>query len=142
MGQAFTFSASGQLTAPTGSTVPINNLTVDGVNVGSVGLDISGGLTQYAAASGTVTTNDLKQNGYASGSLNSVEVGENGIISGKYSNGSVIGRVAEPVFVREIEVALVVRRVGAAGDGGVGAHRITPSGRHIRQPKLLSRKLN
>lgn len=91
IGQPFTFSASGQMTLPTGTTVPISNLTIDDVDVGKVTLDLSGGLTQYASAAGTVTTNDLKQNGYTSGSLNSVEVGDNGIISGKYSNGSVIG---------------------------------------------------
>jgi flagellar hook protein FlgE len=124
MGQAFTFSASGQLTAPTGSTVPINNLTVDGVNVGSVGLDISGGLTQYAAASGTVTTNDLKQNGYASGSLNSVEVGENGIISGKYSNGSVIG-------LARIEVAQFVNPDGLKPDSLGNYQQTVASGEAI-----------
>ena len=124
MGQAFTFSASGQLTAPTGSTLPINNLTVDGVNVGSVGLDISGGLTQYAAASGTVTTNDLKQNGYASGSLNSVEVGENGIISGKYSNGSVIG-------LARIEVAQFVNPDGLKPDSLGNYQQTVASGEAI-----------
>ncbi|MRI56400.1 flagellar hook-basal body complex protein [Methylobacterium sp. DB1607] len=124
MGQAFTFSASGQLTAPTGSTVPINNLTVDGVNVGTVGLDISGGLTQYAAASGTVTTNDLKQNGYASGSLNSVEVGENGIISGKYSNGSVIG-------LARIEVAQFVNPDGLKPDSLGNYQQTVASGEAI-----------
>ena len=90
VGQAFTFSASGQMTSPSGSTVPITGLTVDGVSVGNLTLDLSGGLTQYASSGGTVTTNALKQNGYASGTLSSVEVGENGIISGTYSNGSVL----------------------------------------------------
>ncbi len=124
IGQAFTFSASGQMTAPTGGTVPISNLTVDGVNVGTVGLDLSGGLTQYAAASGAVTTNDLKQNGYASGSLNSVEVGENGIISGKYSNGSVIG-------LARIEVAQFVNPDGLKPDSLGNYQQTVASGEAI-----------
>ena len=124
IGQAFTFSLSGQMTAPTGSMVPINNLTVDGVNVGTVGLDLSGGLTQYAAASGAVTTNDLKQNGYASGSLNSVEVGENGIISGKYSNGSVIG-------LARIEVAQFVNPDGLKPDSLGNYQQTVASGEAI-----------
>ena len=124
IGQAFTFSPSGQMTAPTGKTVPISNLTVDGVNVGEVTLDLSGGLTQYAAASGTVTTNDLKQNGYASGTLNSVEVGENGIISGKYSNGSVIG-------LARVEVAQFVNPDGLKPDSLGNYQQTVASGEPI-----------
>ncbi|MEG9504409.1 MAG: flagellar hook-basal body complex protein [Methylorubrum extorquens] len=124
IGQAFTFSPSGQMTAPTGKTVPISNLTVDGVNVGAVTLDLSGGLTQYAAASGTVTTNDLKQNGYASGTLNSVEVGENGIISGKYSNGSVIG-------LARVEVAQFVNPDGLKPDSLGNYQQTVASGEPI-----------
>lgn len=124
IGQAFTFSPSGQMTTPTGKTVPISNLTVDGVNVGEVTLDLSGGLTQYAAASGTVTTNDLKQNGYASGTLNSVEVGENGIISGKYSNGSVIG-------LARVEVAQFVNPDGLKPDSLGNYQQTVASGEPI-----------
>ncbi|ACK81831.1 flagellar hook protein FlgE [Methylorubrum extorquens] len=124
IGQAFTFSPSGQMTAPTGKTVPISNLTVDSVNVGEVTLDLSGGLTQYAAASGTVTTNDLKQNGYASGTLNSVEVGENGIISGKYSNGSVIG-------LARVEVAQFVNPDGLKPDSLGNYQQTVASGEPI-----------
>ncbi|WP_232627915.1 flagellar hook protein FlgE [Methylobacterium sp. Leaf118] len=90
VGQAFQFGASGQMTMPTGGTVAIPTMEVDGVGIGPLTLDLGGGLTQYASSSGTVKTDALKQNGYASGTLSSVEVAENGIISGTYSNGSVI----------------------------------------------------
>ncbi|AMB43997.1 flagellar hook-basal body complex protein [Methylobacterium sp. AMS5] len=122
--QAFTFSASGQMTAPTGKTVPINNLTVDGVNVGQVTLDLSGGLTQYAEASGLATPRDQKQNGYASGSLTSVEVGDNGIISGKYSNGSVIG-------LARVEVAQFVNPDGLKPDSMGNYQQTVASGEAI-----------
>ena len=90
VGQAFTFNASGQLTSPTGGTVSIPNLTIDGTTLGNVGFDISGGLTAYASVTGGVTTNTLQQNGYAAGTLNTIEVTEQGKIMGTYSNGSTL----------------------------------------------------
>lgn len=90
VGQAFTFNAGGQLTSPTGGTVSIPNLTINGVALGNVGFDISGGLTAYASVTGGVTTNTLQQNGYAAGTLNAIEVTENGKIMGTYSNGSTL----------------------------------------------------
>ena len=124
VGAAFTFSASGQLTAPTASTLPISNLTVDGAAIGRINIDLGGGLTQYASAAGTVTTNDLKQNGYASGTLNSVEVGENGVISGKYSNGSVIG-------LARVEVAQFVNPDGLKADSLGNYQQTVASGEPI-----------
>ena len=101
VGQAFQFSASGQLTAPANGTLAIDSLTVDGVPVGPLTLDLSGGLTQYASSSGTVSPGALKQDGYASGSLNAVDVGEDGVISGTYSNGKTLelARIGVAQFV-------------------------------------------
>ena len=91
VGQAFTFNASGQLTAPTGTSISIPNLTVDGANLGNISLAYgSGGLTEYASVTGGVTTNTLQQNGYASGTLNNIEVTEDGKIMGTYSNGTTL----------------------------------------------------
>ncbi len=90
LGQAFQFGASGQLSAPTGGTLTIPDLTIDNTPVASLTLDLSGGLTQYASSGGTATTSTLKQDGYASGSLNVVEVGEDGVIRGTYSNGRTL----------------------------------------------------
>ncbi|MBD8905255.1 flagellar hook protein FlgE [Methylorubrum zatmanii] len=124
VGQAFTFSASGQMTSPASSTVPVRNMTVDGINVGQINLDLGGGLTQYASATGTVTTNDLKQNGYASGTLNSVDVGENGVITGKYSNGSLIG-------LARVEVAQFVNPDGLKADSLGNYQQTVASGEAI-----------
>ncbi len=89
VGQAFTFDANGKLTAPTGGSVSIPNLTIDGATVGNVALDIgTNGLTEYASVTGGVTTNTLQQNGYASGTLTAVSVTEDGKIAGTYSNGT------------------------------------------------------
>ncbi|MFE1601303.1 flagellar hook protein FlgE [Methylobacterium sp. ID0610] len=88
VGTAFTFNGSGQITAPTGGTLAIPGLTVDGTALGTVSLDMSGGLTQYGAASGQITTNTLQQNGYASGSLTALAVTSDGKLTGTYSNGN------------------------------------------------------
>ncbi|SFK95071.1 flagellar hook protein FlgE [Methylorubrum salsuginis] len=100
VGQAFQFD-KGQLTAPTTTSVTIATPTIDGVPLGPITLDLSGGLTQYASSSGTVAPGTLKQDGYASGSLNAVDVGENGVISGTYSNGRTLelARIAVAQFI-------------------------------------------
>ena len=88
-GTAFTFNGNGQLTAPTGTSLPIQNLTVDGTNLGTVSLNFgTGGLTQYGAANGQVKTDTLQQDGYAAGSLNSLAVTSDGKLTGTYSNGN------------------------------------------------------
>ncbi|GJE06246.1 MULTISPECIES: flagellar hook-basal body complex protein [Methylobacterium] len=96
-GTAFAFNAAGQLTSPAVSattgvaTATIPSLTVDGTNVGTIALNLGkGALTQYASASGSVTTNTLKQDGYAAGTLNSLSVSTDGKIMGTYSNGSTL----------------------------------------------------
>lgn len=88
VGQAFTFASDGSLTSPSGSGVTINNVQVDGQQLGSVAFNISsGGLTQYASTSGAVTINTITQNGYAAGQLRSVAVNNNGLVVGTFSNG-------------------------------------------------------
>jgi flagellar hook protein FlgE len=91
VGQAFTFNSSGQMTSPTGTSINLSNLTVDGTNLGTINLNYgAGGLTEYASALGGVTTNTLTQNGYAAGTLNTVNVTEDGKIMGTYSNGTTV----------------------------------------------------
>ncbi|TXM78825.1 flagellar hook-basal body complex protein [Methylobacterium sp. WL69] len=85
-GQAFIFKG-GQLTEPTSPVIP--NLTVDGVKLSNIGLNIpAGGLTQYAASEGIVRTDTIQQDGYASGTLTSLAVTRDGKITGTYSNGN------------------------------------------------------
>ncbi|MCJ2082441.1 flagellar hook protein FlgE [Methylobacterium sp. J-090] len=86
VGQAFTFEA-GQLKEPTAPVIP--DLTVDGVKLSNVGLNIAaGGLTQYANSEGTVRTDTVQQDGYASGTLTSLAVTSDGKVTGTYSNGN------------------------------------------------------
>lgn len=90
-GTAFQFNGSGQLVSPTGNSVPISGVTVDGVSLGNLTLKYgAGGLTGYAASGGTVSTNTLTQDGYTSGTLNSVAVTKEGRVSGTYSNGNTV----------------------------------------------------
>ncbi|KQT95343.1 flagellar biosynthesis protein FlgE [Methylobacterium sp. Leaf469] len=86
VGQAFTFK-SGQLTSPTAPIIP--DLTVDGVKLSNVGLNIAAGaLTQYATSEGSVRTDTVQQDGYASGTLTSLSITSDGKITGTYSNGN------------------------------------------------------
>ncbi|WP_315747748.1 MULTISPECIES: flagellar hook-basal body complex protein [unclassified Bradyrhizobium] len=90
-GTNFTFAADGSLKSPTTSSISIPNITVDGISLGTVSLNISSGaLTQYASTSGAATINQIQQNGYAAGQLQSVAVNNNGIVVGTFSNGQTI----------------------------------------------------
>ncbi|WP_238181061.1 flagellar hook protein FlgE, partial [Methylobacterium trifolii] len=90
-GSAFTFDNAGQLKTPASGSAVISGLTVGGTTVGDVSFDFGKtGLTQYAAASGAVTTNAQSQNGYAAGTLNDISVTAEGQVVGSFSNGSVM----------------------------------------------------
>jgi flagellar hook protein FlgE len=90
-GTNFTFSSNGTLTSPTGATQTLSNVTVNGVSLGNLSLNIgAGSLTQYASTSGTATINGITQNGYAAGQLQSVAINNNGIVVGTFSNGQNI----------------------------------------------------
>jgi flagellar hook protein FlgE len=87
-GQVFTFNASGALASPTGSSLNIPNVSVDGQSLGTLTMNIgSGALTQFASSSGAATINGITQNGFAAGQLQSVAVNNSGIVVGTFSNG-------------------------------------------------------
>lgn len=91
VGTNFTFNANGVLTSPTGGSITIPNLTVNGQQVGNVQLSFSSGaLTQYASSGGTATVGQITQNGFAAGQLQSVAINSNGIVVGTFSNGQSI----------------------------------------------------
>jgi flagellar hook protein FlgE len=91
VGTAFTFNGSGQLTAPTGTSLSIPDLTVNGTKLGAVALNVgTGGLTQYGSSGGQVSTTTLQQDGYAAGTLNSLAVTNDGKLTGTYSNGNSV----------------------------------------------------
>ena len=96
-GTPFTFDATGKLTAPAASATTPSTTTIDlsgksiaGYTFSNLKLDVTGGLTQYADATGAATTSTLSQNGNTSATLTSVAVGTDGKINGTFSNGSVV----------------------------------------------------
>jgi flagellar hook protein FlgE len=90
-GTVFNFNASGALASPTGTSISIPNVTVDGQSLGSLSMNIaSGALTQFASSSGAATINGITQNGFAAGQLQSVAINNNGIVVGTFSNGQNI----------------------------------------------------
>jgi flagellar hook protein FlgE len=89
-GVNYTFGANGQMN-PLIATLALNNVTVDGINLGNVQLvHGAGGITQFSDANGTVKVNLLTQNGYAAGELQTVAVSDKGRVVGSYSNGRTI----------------------------------------------------
>jgi flagellar hook protein FlgE len=89
-GTNYTFGANGQMD-PMVSTTSLNNVSIDGVNLGNLQLvHGSGGVTQFADANGNVQVNLLQQNGFPAGSLQSVAVNDKGRVVGTYSNGRTL----------------------------------------------------
>jgi flagellar hook protein FlgE len=90
VGTVFNFNSSGQPTPPL-SSVTLQNLTINGDNLGNVQLNFgSGGLTQFANTSGTSQVGQLQQNGFAAGQLQSIAVDGQNRITGTFSNGQTI----------------------------------------------------
>jgi len=90
VGTVFTFNSSGELSPPI-STVTLQNLTVNGDNLGNIQLNFGNeGLTQFANSSGTAQVSQLQQNGFAAGQLESVAVDSQNQITGTFSNGQTI----------------------------------------------------
>ncbi len=90
VGQVFTFNSNGEMTPPL-SGITLQNLTVNGDNLGNVQLNFgTNGLTQFANSSGTPQVSQLQQNGFAAGQLESVAVDGQNQIVGQFSNGQTI----------------------------------------------------
>jgi flagellar hook protein FlgE len=89
VGTVFNFNSSGELT-PALSSLTLQNLTVNGDNLGNVQLNFgTNGLTQFADKSGTAQPT-ITQNGFAAGQLQSLAVDSQNQITGTFSNGETI----------------------------------------------------
>jgi flagellar hook protein FlgE len=89
-GVDYTFAANGSL-SPSINAVTLDNVTVDGVALGTVRIVHStGGVTQYSDANGSVKVNQFEQNGFGAGELQTIAVSDKGRIVGTYSNGRTI----------------------------------------------------
>jgi flagellar hook protein FlgE len=90
-GTNFVFGANGSLASPTGSSISVPGVVVDGQSLGTLSVNISSGaLTQFATTSGAATINTISQNGFAAGQLQSVAINNSGIVVGTFSNGQNI----------------------------------------------------
>jgi flagellar hook protein FlgE len=94
---AFTFDASGRLTAPAAGTMAAS-FTVDGTTAGPLSLDFGlTGLTQFADTNGQVNVNRMGQDGYASGTRVGLQMGDGGRVMGLYSNGQTVALAEVPL---------------------------------------------
>ena len=90
VGIDYTFSANGSL-SPSINAVTLDNVTVDGVPLGTVRIVHStGGVTQYSDSNGSVKVNQFEQNGFGAGELESIAVSDKGRVVGTYSNGRTV----------------------------------------------------
>jgi flagellar hook protein FlgE len=95
VGTNFTFNSNGALVSPSGSSVALPNVTVDGQGLGNLSLNIAAGsLTQFASSTGSATVGQITQNGFAAGQLQSVAINNSGLVVGTFSNGQNIDLAA------------------------------------------------
>ncbi len=79
------------MTAPTGATIGISDLTVNGVNLGDITMRFGeDGVTQFDDAGGKTTVRQLTQNGLPAGNFESVSITDGGRVVAQYSNGKTI----------------------------------------------------
>ncbi len=91
VGETYQFGPNGSLVGNGTPTVMINNLTVNGIQIGNVELrHDSNGISQFADVNGTVSVSRLNQNGYGAGEFLSVAITDSGRVVATYSNGERI----------------------------------------------------
>ncbi|SEP99133.1 flagellar hook protein FlgE [Devosia sp. YR412] len=110
----FQFAPNGSLASPTNGQTTLNNLTVNGVNIGDVEFRYdTNGLSQFADVNGTANVSTLNQNGYGAGEFISVAINDNGRVVATYSNGERIDMAQ--VVTAEFNAINQLKRL----DGGV-----------------------
>jgi flagellar hook protein FlgE len=114
VGQTYSFAGDGSLLPPGVPTATINNLVVNGVQLGDVELKHdTNGISQFADVNGTVNVSTLNQNGYGAGEFVSVAINDNGRVVATYSNGERIDMAQ--VVTAEFNAINKLKRL----DGGV-----------------------
>jgi len=115
VGVDYTFGSDGSLNPPITET-ELNNLTVNGVNVGNVTLSHgTSGVTQFNDPNGAAEVTKLSQNGFPAGEFLSVSINDNGRIVASYTNGQQV-EVAQ-VVTANFNAANQLKRM----DGGIFA---------------------
>jgi len=88
-GTEYVFGTNGRL-SPAIDSITLSNVKVDGVDLGTITIDHTGGtVSQYASSDGTARTY-IGQNGYAAGEFQAINLTEDGNINANYSNGRSI----------------------------------------------------
>jgi flagellar hook protein FlgE len=114
IGQEYVFAGDGSLVPPGVPTAMINNLTVNGVDLGDVELKHdTNGISQFADVNGTANVSTLNQNGYGAGEFVSVAINDSGRVVATYSNGERIDMAQ--VVTAEFNAINKLKRL----DGGV-----------------------
>jgi flagellar hook protein FlgE len=129
-GTAFTFDGNGQL-SPAVTSLTLTGVTLNGHAIGDIQMNFgSGGLTQFADNSGTVSVNQLQQNGSAAGTLESISVNDQNRIVGTFSNGLTVNlaQVTLAHFNAENKLAsLDGGAFGATAESGAALYNATGS---------------
>jgi len=114
VGQDYAFNGDGSIAPPGLPSVTISNLTVNGVDIGSVEIKHdANGISQFADVNGTVNVSTLNQNGYGAGEFVSVAINDSGRVVATYSNGERIDMAQ--VVTAEFNAINKLKRL----DGGV-----------------------
>src|SRR5262249_6966645 len=138
-GTNYTFGPDGQMN-PAVSSVSLNNVTVNGISLGTIELvHGAGGITQFADPNGSAQVNLLQQNGFPAGELQQVSVSDKGRLVGSYSNGRTLDLA--DITLANFNGANYLKRI----DGGAfqATRRFRPC--HLRRAgqdrRLVARRL-
>ena len=114
VGTDYVFNGDGSIAPPGLPTVTIQNLEVNGVEIGNVEIKHdTNGISQFADVNGTVNVSTLNQNGYGAGEFVSVAINDSGRVVATYSNGERIDMAQ--VVTAEFNAINKLKRL----DGGV-----------------------
>ncbi len=83
-----TFDAAGVLTSPASGVVEIPNLSVNGLDLGSIDFKFGANITQYEGkVSGSqISDREISQNGFAAGLFQDISIDRDGNVVARYSN--------------------------------------------------------
>lgn len=110
----YVFAGDGSMAPPGLPSVTIDNLEVNGVEIGRVELKHdTNGISQFADVNGTANVSTLNQNGYGAGEFVSVAINDSGRVVATYSNGERIDMAQ--VVTAEFNAINKLKRL----DGGV-----------------------
>lgn len=129
-GTQFKFDSTGNLN-PSITTVPLNNVTVNGTSLGNIAFKIDT-LTQFSSASGAVTVTSLNQDGYPPGQLQAISINKTGRIEGSFTNGKNVDLAEIPLMSFASENSLKALDGGAFSiTGGSGPALTGASGQLV-----------